>query len=119
MDYLTKWPEVFPVPDQTATTVAKVIVEGIICRHGVPEGLLSDRGYNFMSELVSEICELTGMKKFNTSPNHTQTDGMIERFNRTLLDMIAKYSVRYGPEWDQYLPYLLFVYRTRVHESSG
>ena len=59
------------------------------------------------------------MKKFNTSPYHTQTDGMIERFNRTLLDMIAKYSVRYGPEWDQYLPYLLFVYRTRVHESSG
>ena len=48
-----------------------------------------------MSELVSEICELTGMKKFNTSPYHTQTDGMIERFNRTLLDMIAKNSVRY------------------------
>lgn len=49
MDYLTKWPEVFPVPGQTATTAAKVIVEGIICHHGVPEGLLSDRGSNFMS----------------------------------------------------------------------
>ena len=107
MDYLTKWPEVFPVPDQTATTVAKVTVEGIICRHGVPEGLLSDRGSNFMSELVSEICELTGMKKFNTSPYHTQTDGMIERFNRTLLDMIAKYSVRYGPELGSVPPLLI------------
>ena len=44
MDYLTKWPEVFPAPDQTALTIARLLVEQVISRHGVPRQLLSDRG---------------------------------------------------------------------------
>ena len=55
MDYLTKWPEVFPTKDQTAPTIAKLLVEEIICRHGVPTEQLSDRGPNFLSGLMQEI----------------------------------------------------------------
>ncbi len=44
VDYFTKWPEAFPVPDQTAETIARLFVEQIVCRHGIPEELLSDRG---------------------------------------------------------------------------
>ncbi len=40
MDYLTKWPEVYPTSDQTAETIAKLFVEKIVCRHGVPTKLL-------------------------------------------------------------------------------
>ena len=46
-DYLTKWPEVFAIKDQTALTIAQLFVEEIICRHGVPCQLLSDRGAAF------------------------------------------------------------------------
>ena len=49
VDYLTKWPEVFAMKDQTALTIAQLFVEEIICRHGVPCQLLSDRGATFLS----------------------------------------------------------------------
>ena len=49
MDYLTKWVEAFPTP-------ATLLIEHIICRHGVPEELLSDRGTNFLSDLILELC---------------------------------------------------------------
>ena len=58
MDYLTKWPEAFAIPDQTAENIAKVLVEEVICRHGIPEELLSDRGANSLSSLIQEIFEL-------------------------------------------------------------
>ena len=56
MDYLTKWVEAFPTSDQQATTIAELLVEHIICRHGVPNELLSDRGTNFLSDIILEIC---------------------------------------------------------------
>lgn len=118
VDYLTKWPEVFAVPDHTAQTIARLLVEQIICRHGVPNELLSDRGADFLSDLVKEVCKLTDMKKINTSSYHPQTDGMVERLNRTLTDMMAKHARFHGPNWDKYLPYLLFAYRVRPHSST-
>ena len=84
MDYLTKWPEVFSSPDQTAPTIAKLLVEGDISRHGMPRELLSDRGPSFLSKLISEICLQMGIKKVITTAYHPQTDGLVERFNRTL-----------------------------------
>ena len=51
-DYLTKWVEAFAVPNQTAETIAKLLVVEIFCRHGAPEHLLSDRGTNFLSSLL-------------------------------------------------------------------
>ena len=98
VDYLTKWPEAFAIPDQRADTIARLLCEQIICRHGIPEQLLSDRGANFLSELILEICKLLGVKKLNTSGYHPQTDGLVEKFNSTLTNMIAREStVRLGP----------------------
>ena len=119
MDYLTKWPEVFATKNHKAETIARLLVTEIICRHGVPEELLSDRGSDFLSSLIKEVCSLTGMRKINTSAYHPQTDGMVERMNRTLIQMISKHSKFYGGEWDQYLNYMLFAYRVRPHSSSG
>ena len=118
MDYLTKWPEVFPTSDHTAETIAHLLVDKIICRHGVPVELLSDRGPDFKSLLIREVCRLAGIKKINTSGYHPQTDGMIERFNKTLTDMLSKYAAIHGPQWDQYLDHCLFAYRMRPHSST-
>ena len=69
LDYLTKWAEVFPVANQlqSAVTIAQLLVEDIFCRHGAPQELLSDRGANFLSEIVLEVCKLLNIKKVNTS----------------------------------------------------
>lgn len=118
MDYLTKWVEAYAVPDQQAPTIARLLVDNVVCRHGVPEELLSDRGPNFLSDLILEICRILGIKKLNTSGYHPQTDGLVEKFNSTLLGMISKCSDNTSLEWDQRLPTLLFAYRSMVQEST-
>ena len=110
MDYLTKWPEAFAVPDQKAETIARLLVEEIVCRHGIPEELLSDRGTNFLSSLLQEVCKLLEIKKINISGYHPQTDGLVETFNSTLVNMIAKSCDVCDRDWDDHLPYLLFAY---------
>ena len=109
VDYFTKWPEAFAAPDQTAETIARLFVEKIVCRHGIPEELLSDRGPNFLSSLVHEICQLLGEKKINTSGYHPQTDGLVEKSKSC--DVANK-------DWDNHLPYLLFAYRVSAQAST-
>ena len=70
IDYLTKWPEVFAVPDQTAATIARLLVEEVVSRHGVPAEILSDRGRSFLSALMKEVETLLGFHKVNTSAYH-------------------------------------------------
>ena len=90
LDYLTKWVEAFAVANQSAETIARLLVEEICCRHGAPEQLLSDRGANFLSDLVMEVCKLLQIDKVNTSGYHPQTNGLVEKFNSTLIGMISK-----------------------------
>ena len=90
VDYLTKWLEVFAALDQSAATIAKLFVEEIISRHGVPADILLDRGKALLSGLMKEVGLLLGFHKVNTSGYHPQTDGLVERFNQTLITMLAK-----------------------------
>ena len=112
MDYLTKWPKVFATEDQSSSTIAELLVEHVITRHGVPSELLSDRGTAFLSKLILEVYKIMGIKKANTTAYHPQTDGLVERFNRTLTDMLAKCVEKGGKDWDSQLPYVLLAYRT-------
>ena len=104
-DFLTKWPLVFPVKDQKALTLARLLVEEVIPVFGVPEALLSDRGTNLslLSHLMLDLCKMMGIQKLNTTAYHPQCDGMVERFNRTLKTIIRKHAATFGDEWDTYL----------------
>ena len=118
VDYLTKWVEAFATPNQTSLTIARLLVEEVVSRHGVPNELLSDRGTNFLSRLMEEVYKLLGVKKVNSTSYHPQTDGLVERFHRTILDMMAKTSRRERKTWDERLPYLLFAYRATIQDST-
>ena len=74
----------FATQDQTALTIARLLVDHVIAHHGVPAKLISDYGPAFLSKLVSEVCKVVGGKKINTTAYNPQTDGLIER---TLTDM--------------------------------
>ena len=84
VDYLTKWVESFPTDNQTRETIVKLLIDHVICHHGVPEALISDWGPNLLSTLMQDVCLLTGMRKLNTTAYHPQADGLVENFNRTL-----------------------------------
>ena len=90
-DYFTRWMEAFPLPNQEASTVASKLVDEVFLRFSVPEQLHSDQGRQFESQLLSEICKLLKITKTKTTPYHPQCDGLVERFNRTLLNMLATF----------------------------
>ena len=118
-DYFTKWTEAFAIPDQEAKTVARVLVEEFICRFGVPRQLHSDKGTNFESQLFQQVCKLLDIDKTRTTSRRPQSDGMVERFNRTLESMLTMYVEKRPNRWDEHLPYVMLAYRSSVHDSTG
>ena len=100
----------YPASDQSSLTVAELFVREFIPRHGVPRELLSDRGTWFLSKIMMEVYELLGTHKVNTTAYHPQGDGLVERMNRSLLNMLSKSAELNGNDWDERLPFVLFAY---------
>lgn len=71
--------------------MAEALVENVVSRFGVPMELHSDQGRNFESELLGPVMKILGINKTRTSPLHPQSDGMVERFNKTILDYLSKF----------------------------
>ncbi|KAG3064507.1 hypothetical protein PI124_g23353 [Phytophthora idaei] len=95
------------------------MIEGVVCRHGVPEQLLSDRGSNFIPTLAKSLYETLEIKKLFSSAYHPQTQGLVERFNGTLTGMLRMFVSETQTDWGVYLPRVLFAYRTAYHEGLG
>jgi hypothetical protein len=106
-DYFTKWVEAFPMPNQEAKTVADLFVKEVICHYGVPRKIFSDQGSNFQSTLFREVCHLLEIDKSRTSPYHPQSDGLVERMNRTIEAMISMFISPSQRDWDEFLPYIM------------
>jgi transposase InsO family protein len=118
-DYHTKWTEAFPMPNMEAATVAKIIVEQVVARLGVPVAIHSDQGRQFESRLFAEMCQLLHINKTRTAPYNPQSDGMIERFNKTLATMLSAFVSEHQRDWDTYLPYVMMAYRSVDHETTS
>ena len=91
----------------------------IFVRVGLPKEILTDQGTNFTSELLAEIYHLLHIGSLWTSPYHPQTDGLVERFNGALKEMLRMYATQDRKVWDKLLSYVLFAYREAPHESTG
>ncbi|KAK3749616.1 hypothetical protein QZH41_012954 [Actinostola sp. cb2023] len=118
-DYFSKWTEAYAIPNQEAVTVAKRVVDEFVSRFGVPRQLHSDQGRNFISAVFTEMCALLGIDKTRTTALHPQSDGMVERYNKTLESMLAKFTSEHQRDWDEHLPLLMMAYRTSIHETTG
>ncbi len=92
MDYFTKWPIAKALKEATAKAVSKFIYQKIICEHGCPEVLQSDRGTHFVNRVIEDLTEKFRIKHRLSSPYHPQTNGLVERFNQTLCEKLAKLS---------------------------
>lgn len=91
MDYFTKWAEALAIPDQTAEIIAEACVHQVFCRFGSPCQLHSEQGRNFKSAVFQFMLRLYGIEKTRTTPLHPQFDGMVERFNCSILDYLSKF----------------------------
>ena len=118
-DYFTKWVEAYAIPNQEAVTVATKLVDEFFCRFSVPEQLHSDQGRQFESGVIQEVCRLLGIYKSRTTPYHPQSDGLVERFNRTLISMLATTVHNNPTDWELNLKKVCMAYNTSVHSSTG
>ena len=117
-DYATRYPEAIPLRNVTAKKVAEVLID-LFARYGIPEEIITDQGTNFTSSLLGELYQFVGIKAIRTSPYHPQTDGLVERFNRTLKSMLRRVLAGEKRNWDRMLPYVLFAYREVPQATLG
>jgi transposase InsO family protein len=112
-----KW--AYALPNKEAATVAKIYIERILWPYGAPEKLLSDRGTEFLAEIMKEVNKCFDVKKINTTSYHPQTDGEVEKFNGTLKEQLRAASEHDHTSWDQYLPAIVSAYNATPHPSTG
>lgn len=119
VDYLTRYAETAALSAAAAPDVGGFILRNLILRHGAPKELLSDRGRVFLSEAVEALMAECKIVHRTTTAYHPQTNGLAERFNRTLGDMIAMYIASDHLNWDTVLPFVTYAYNTAVQTTTG
>jgi cleavage and polyadenylation specificity factor subunit 1 len=98
----SRWPEVYALPDTSAESVAVGLADWC-CRYGAPLSLVSDRGSAFLNQVISAYSRMWNINQFHVAAYHPAANGLVERFNGTLVDMLRVYSLETGSLWDETL----------------
>src|SRR6266542_3324258 len=117
MDYFSRWPKARPLKVANSDTVEMFLYEEIICRFEVSRILQSDRGTHFINELIQKLTKRFKIKHSLSSLYHSQSNGLVERFNKTLCEGIAKLAKEVN-QWDKFIQLVLFAYRTKELKIS-
>jgi len=119
IDHATKFVEALACDNQRADTAANFIFSNVICRYGAPQEILSDRGQAFTGEVMTILSKLCGISQKFTAGYHPQTNGLTERFNRTIQEVLSKFVNSAQTNWDDLLQPAVFAYNTSIHSSTG
>ena len=119
VDHFTKWLECFPLPHQTAEEVAKCVVDGFISRLGCPVEIHTDQGKNLNGKLFASMCELLQIAKTRTTPYRPCSNGQVERYNCTLLQLVKCFLKGNQQHWDDHLQQLAGAIRSTVNRNTG
>ena len=118
-DLFTKYSWAIPTRDQTAQTTVRALWAHVIQPFGCPARFHSDRGANFESALMQQLCDVYGITKSRTTPYHPAGNGGVERFNQTLLNMLRSLDQDRQGRWSEHLPELVHAYNNTVHSATG
>jgi hypothetical protein len=118
VDRLTKVAHFIPVrTNYTGAKLAELYMTRIVCLHGVPKKIMSDRGSQFTSRFWKKLHESLDTKLNFSSAYHPQTDGQTERTNQVLEDMLRACALKHGGSWEKSLPYAEFSYNNSYQAS--
>src|SRR3954463_12313405 len=117
IDHFTKYIEARALEDADAQSIAVFIHDDIICRHGIPAILTSDRGTEFVNELIQALTKTYRIHHITTTAYHPEGNGQTERANRTVKNILAKITPKSG-HWDHYLNTAISATRYTRSEST-
>ena len=117
-DLFTRFVTAIPLPKNTAELTAFTLFRHIFCRFGVCATLITDQGTHFNNNLMKALTHLIGFNHILSTPYHPQTNGVVERFNASMVVQIAKLQQPYHNNWDDYLDAIVFAYNTSRHRST-
>uniref|UniRef100_A0A3B3QR63 Gypsy retrotransposon integrase-like protein 1 n=1 Tax=Paramormyrops kingsleyae TaxID=1676925 RepID=A0A3B3QR63_9TELE len=117
-DHFTKYAVAVPTTDQKAKTVAKTLWNNFFVHYGIPECLHSDLGRDFESAVIKDLCLLLGIKKTRTTPYHPRGNP-VERFNRTLLEMLGTLEEENKVKWRDHVQPLVHAYNCTKNDTTG
>lgn len=119
IDHYTKFVVAVPVKDLTAKTTANVFWKNFLLPYGCPEKILTDQGSAFESQLFQELCSLHNCQKMRTTAYHPQGNGLCEKMNQTLIEMLRAEPPAKRTDWPTLLPQLMYIYNNTIHCSTG
>ena len=118
VDRLTKSAHFLPVKDRyTVDKYAELYLTKIVCLHGVPQSIVSDRGPQFTARFWKSLHDAMGTDLTFSTAYHPQTGGQTERVNQILEDMLRSCAIIYGKSWDECLPFAEFSYNNSYQAS--
>lgn len=117
LDIYSRWTEIFATSDATAETIASLLVNEIILRYGPIRTIITDQAKAFISDLIKEVCRLFRTEKIDIAAYHPEANAHVERSHRYINDAISKYVNDRQTDWDTYLPYINWAYRTSHHRE--
>jgi len=117
-DHFTKFAVAIPTPNQKARTVARCLWDNFIVHYGFPERLHSDQGPDFESHMIKELCHVARIHKVRTTPYHPRGNP-VERFNRTLLNMLGTLENQKKSRWHEFVKPLVHAYNCTRNEVTG
>ncbi|GKB15266.1 reverse transcriptase domain-containing protein [Tanacetum coccineum] len=119
IDYFTKWIEARAVATITGNQVKRFVWDNIVCRFGLPGEIVSDNGKQFCDNPFKDWCARLSITQRFASVKHPQTNGLVERANRSLGEGIKARLDRHKGRWVEELSHVLWAHRTTIKVSTG
>jgi transposase InsO family protein len=118
LDRLTKAAHFIPVKTTyNSVVLAELYMSRIVCLHGIPKKIVSDRGTQFTSHFLQQLHEALGTHLKLSSAYHLETDGQTERTNQILEDMLRACALQDKLGWEKRLPYTELSYNNSYQAS--
>lgn len=118
IDRFSRWPEAIPLTEISAETVAEAFFNHWVARFGAPQQITTDQERQFEAALFRALSNMMGCKQMRTSAYHPSSNGLVERWHRTLKAAImCRRNVNEVNKWSEYLPTILLGLRTCYKED--
>lgn len=116
---LSKFIEAYPLRNKESISVARAFVDNFILRFGVPKTIATDRGREFISTTMSEVCNILGIEKLHSTAYHHESIGSLENAHKHLGSYLRIQCDKHPETWSHWLQFWCFSFNNTVHTSTN